>query len=172
MTIDSSNIPENYSNNEFPDEILQCIFRKLIPSQIYVVRNILQAIYECQLVCKEWSKAAQEALYTNVLLNLKAAAFTKTIEESAELGVFVTNIQFEDGFASLGEENISFYSSITNMHRDTLTDIQLTVDNPTNDLLVEHLKEFKFLKRLQISKYELSSLDYLNKMINDCSTVY
>lgn len=129
-------------------------------------------MYECQLVCKEWSKAAQEALYTNVLMNLKAAAFTKTIEESTELGVFVKNIQFEDGFASLDEENISFYSSITLMHRDTLTDIQLIVDKPTNGLLVEHLKEFKFLERLQISKYELSSLDYLNKMTNDCSTVY
>ncbi|KAL9548074.1 hypothetical protein MBANPS3_005856 [Mucor bainieri] len=82
--------------SKLPYEILQCIAGYVNNEPDKPNTRDLKAF---QLVCKSWSKPAQEALYQHVKLSEHALSFATTITTAApHVGSFVTKIDFLDEF--------------------------------------------------------------------------
>lgn len=82
------------SCSKLPQEVLQCIVEHVNSNPKAPNKKDLMAM---QLVCKNWSKPAQAALYQQVALAQHARSFAATITKAPHIGSMVNTIRFLDG---------------------------------------------------------------------------
>lgn len=98
----------HYANwEELPSDILQCIFKHTLPSSAPHWVNSRHNFKAFQLVCKGWSKTAQEAIYENVHLGEQADSFLNTLEkEATHVGALVKKVSFLPSFGRNKNQNV------------------------------------------------------------------
>ncbi|KAL7323565.1 hypothetical protein PS15p_210197 [Mucor circinelloides] len=102
MTI-SNTCNSNYSWSNLPPQILHSVLYFAQHTSQFLLQNNVPLLNACQLVCKGWSKAAQEALYNQVYLGSNTLSFLTTIIDSKELAGLTNILVFEKGIADHGE---------------------------------------------------------------------
>ncbi|KAL0143297.1 hypothetical protein V8B55DRAFT_1572013 [Mucor lusitanicus] len=100
----TSNNPNNNHNwSDLPSLILCNILHYAQRSSKLELQNNAALLSACQLVCKGWSQAAQEALYKQVHLGSNTLHFLNTIADAKKLGDFVRILVIEQGILDLGD---------------------------------------------------------------------
>jgi hypothetical protein len=68
---------------------------------------------ECQIVCKSWSRSAQQSLYKQIYLGKNAMRFLSTIEKATpQCGTLVKSITFRRGFTRTIKHSLNAFESI------------------------------------------------------------
>ncbi|KAK4513943.1 uncharacterized protein ATC70_005950 [Mucor velutinosus] len=93
----------NHAWNNLPSPILCNILHYAQHSSNLMLESNASVISACQLVCKGWSQAAQNALYKQVHLGSNTLRFLNTLINAKELGGFVKILVIEESMLDLGD---------------------------------------------------------------------
>lgn len=135
------------SVQQFPSELLENIFRKVITTS-----NYKRDLFNCALVCQSWYSPACRVLYEKVvILNRSQMCFDL---QRNNLGIFCKVIELNDGRnlkkKPSSDQYDQLFSYLPNLER-----VIIGYRNTLNDLthLNRNANQIKYLKDLTATKY-------------------
>ncbi|KAK4513948.1 uncharacterized protein ATC70_005955 [Mucor velutinosus] len=153
-------------------ELLQCIVRHVNSNSEAPNTKDLKAF---QLVCKSWSKPAQEVLYQHVKLAAHARSFATTITKAPHVGLFVQKVVFLENFDTnkrhldeILQAIVQYCVNVKQIHscflHQTSDMVEFLLSEGNSIKGLEKLKTENHWRRVDPVDYEAVALRYRNTM--------